>query len=122
MTLLRVVTSPDSLSAILDALLQIGVSGMTVADARCGAAQRHAVSYRGEAYDVSFIPRVEIQIVVDDEHHTEAVNEILEVARRVTSGENRIAVLPIEAVYRIRTGARDDSRKAETQLTAAGRT
>lgn len=114
MTLLRVVTSPDSLGAIYDALLQIGITGMTVADAMGTSAHRQSVSYRGAEYGVSFIPRVEIQIVVDDEHCSEAINEILEVARGVTTGENRVAVLPIEAAYRIRTGSVDYRRETIT--------
>jgi nitrogen regulatory protein P-II 1 len=114
MTLLRVVTSPDKVSAVLDALLQIGIDGLTVADARGASTGRHAVSYRGDEYGVSFIARAELQIVVDDERCSDAINEILEVARHVTTGENRIAVLPIEAAYRIRTGAVDYRREPIT--------
>jgi nitrogen regulatory protein PII len=114
MTLLRVITSPDSLSAIYDALLQIGITGMTVADAMGTSSHRHAVVYRGDEYGVSFIPRVEVQIVVEEDQQSEAINEILEVARGVSTGENRVAVVPIEAAYRIRTGTLDYRREALT--------
>ena len=99
------------MSAIVDALLQIGICGLTVADARSTSSQRHAVSYRGDEYTVAYIPRVEVQIAVNDEECSEAIKAILEVARRVTSGENRISVLPIEAAYRIRTGTTDYRRE-----------
>ena len=105
MTLLRIVTSPDRASAILDALLGVGIAGMTITDLKGAAAgQRHRVTYRGADYDVSFVPRVELQMVLPDEWCGDAINEIMEVARAESSGENRIFVIPIEAAYRIRTG------------------
>lgn len=103
--LLRVVTSPDRAPAILDALLAIGIAGMTITDVRGPSTQqRPRVSYRGTVYDVSFVPRVEIQMVMRDDWVPDAINEIMEVARGESAGENRIFVLPVEATYRIRTG------------------
>lgn len=103
--LLRVVTSPDRAPAILDALLAIGIAGMTITDVRGPSTQqRQRVSYRGTQYDVSFVPRVEIQMVMRDDWVPDAINEIMEVARDESAGENRIFVVPIEASYRIRTG------------------
>ncbi|MBS1819931.1 MAG: P-II family nitrogen regulator [Acidobacteria bacterium] len=105
MTLLRVVTSPDRASAILDALLGIGIAGMTMTDLQGSSAQqRHRLSYRGTEYDVRFVPRVELQIVLRDDWVDAAVNEILEVARTDAVGENRLFVMPVEAAYWIRTG------------------
>lgn len=105
MMLLRVVTSPDRAPAILDALLAVGIAGMTITDVRGPSAQqRHRVSYRGTEYDVSFVPRVEIQMVMPEAWVPDAINEIMEVARDASAGENRIFVLPVEASYRIRTG------------------
>jgi len=105
MTLLRIVTSPDKASAILDALLGVGIAGMTITDLKGTAAgQRQRVTYRGADYDVDFVPRVELQMVLPDDWCSDAINEILEVARDEMSGENRIFVIPIEAAYRIRTG------------------
>lgn len=105
MTLLRVVTSPDRAPAILDGLLAIGIAGMTITDVRGHSLQqRQRVSYRGSEYDVSFVPRVELQMVFPDAWVSDAVNEILEVARADAAGENRIFIIPIEAAYRIRTG------------------
>jgi len=105
MTLLRVVTSPDKASAILDALLAIGIAGMTITDVRGHSVQqRHRMSYRGAEYDISFVPRVELQMVFPDGWVPDAVNEIIEVARTDAAGENRIFIIPVEAAYRIRTG------------------
>ena len=87
------------------ALLGIGIAGMTITDLKATAAgQRQRVTYRGADYDVDFVPRVELQMVLPDDWCSDAINEILEVARAETSGENRIFVIPIEAAYRIRTG------------------
>ncbi len=105
MTLLRVVTSPDRASAILDALLAIGIAGMTMTDVRGPSArQRQRMSYRGAEFDIGFVPRVELQMVFPDAWVPDAVNEIIEVARTDAGGENRIFIIPIEAAYRIRTG------------------
>ncbi len=105
MTLLRIVTSPDRASAILDALLAVGIAGMTITDLQGSSAQqRHRMSYRGTEYDVRFVPRVELQMVLKDEWVQDAINEILEVSRDEALGENRIFVIPVEAAYRIRTG------------------
>ena len=113
MTLLRVVTSPDRATAILDALLAVGIAGMTVTDVQgTSAQQRHRVSYRGTGYDIGFVPRVELQMVLRDDWVGDAINEILETARDEALGENRIFVLPIEAVYRIRTGEVETSTDA----------
>jgi nitrogen regulatory protein PII len=114
MTLLRVVTSPDRASAILDALLSVGIAGMTITDVQATApGQRQRMTYRGAGYDVSFVPRVELQMVLPDDWCSDAINEIMEVSRSEASGESRIFVIPIEAAYRIRTGeveyARDRS-------------
>jgi len=105
MTLLRVVTSPDRATAILDALLAIGIAGMTITDVRGQSVrQRQRTSYRGAEFDISFVPRVELQMVFPDAWVSDAVNEIIEVARTDAEGENRIFIIPIEAAYRIRTG------------------
>jgi len=112
MTLIRVVTSPDRASAILDALLAVGIAGMTITDLKASSpGHRQRMVYRGTDYDVSFTPRVELQMVLPDEWCTDAINEIMEVARSEASGgENRIFVIPVEAAYRIRTGEVEFSR------------
>jgi nitrogen regulatory protein P-II 1 len=90
---------------ILDALLAVGIAGMTITDVRGRSPQqRQRMSYRGAEYDVAFVPRVELQMVMHDDWCSDAINEIMEVARSEAIGENRIDIVPIEAAYRIRTG------------------
>jgi nitrogen regulatory protein PII len=115
MTLIRVVTSPDRATPILDALLGVGIAGMTITDVR-GYSPKHRqhLSYRGAAFDVTFVPRIELQIVLPDEWCSDAINEILEVARAASDGENRIFVIPVEAAYRIRTGEIEYVRERST--------
>ncbi len=114
MTLLRVVTSPDRATVILDALLAIGIAGMTITDVRGQSVrQRQRMTYRGAAFDISFVPRVELQMVFPDAWVRDAVNEIIEVARTDAGGENRIFIIPIEAAYRIRTGEVEYARNRD---------
>jgi nitrogen regulatory protein PII len=111
-TLLRIVTSPDMVIPVLDALLAVGIAGMTITDVRGQSAdQRRLLSYRGTEYDVTFVPRVELQMVLEDAWCTDAINEIMEVARADALGDNRISVIPIEAAYQIRTGEVQYSRQ-----------
>ena len=111
MTLLRVVISPDRATAILDALLAVGIAGMTITDVRGpSASQRQRVAYRATEFDVSLVPRVELQMVFPGPWVADAVNEIIEVAHTDGSGEKRVCIIPIEAAYRIRTGEVESAR------------
>jgi nitrogen regulatory protein P-II 2 len=105
MMLLRVVTSPESVNAVRDALVIAGIGGMTVTDVQgTSASQRQRVHYRGTDFDVSFVPRVELEIVLPDAQVADAINEILEVTRHDAGGEGRIFLLPVDRSFRIRTG------------------
>ena len=105
MTLLRVVTSPGRVDAILDALMLVGITGTTIADVRGSTpTQRQHTRYRGADYDVAFVPRAAMQMVVRDDEVSEAINEVLEVARVEVDGINRIFVLPVDRCYSIMNG------------------
>ena len=108
MTLLRVVTSPGRVDAIVDALMLVGITGMSVADVRGSTLQqRQRTHYRGDDYEVAFVPRAALQVVVRDHEASEAINEVLEVARVEAEGINRIFVLRVECAYSIDNGERE---------------
>jgi nitrogen regulatory protein PII len=109
MTLLKVITSPEFVDQVRDALVQAGIVGMTVTDVRgVSRGPQRRVHYRGAEVDVAYVPRTELQLVVADAHVRDAVNEIMEVTRHdTTPGESRLFVIPVERAYRIRTGEID---------------
>ena len=105
MTLLRIVTSPETVNAVRDALVLAGIGGMTVTDLQgTSGTQRQRVHYRGVEFGVAFVPRVELQIVLPDAQVSEAINEILEITRHDSSGEGQIFVVPVDGSFRIRSG------------------
>ena len=105
MTLLRVVTSPDAVNQVRDALVASGIVGMTVTDVQgTSSSHRQQMHYRGTTYAVSFVPRAELQIVLPDAQVGDAINEIMEVTRHDMLGDGRIYVIPVERSYTIRAG------------------
>ena len=103
--LLRIVTSPDTVNAVRDALVVAGIAGMTVTDVQgTSGTQRQRLHYRGTEFGVAFVPRVELQIVLPDTRVPEAINEILEVTRHDSLGDGQIFVIPVQGSFRIRSG------------------
>jgi len=99
------ITRALKLAEIKEALMEIGVVGMTVMDVRgCGQQKGRHELYRGNEYTVSLLPKVKIEVAVTDEQVEEVVETILEVARTGEIGDGKIFVYPLERVIRIRTG------------------
>lgn len=99
------ITRALKLAEIKDALMAIGVVGMTVTDVRgCGQQKGRHELYRGNEYTVSLLPKVKIEIAVSDEQVDAVVQTILDVARTGEIGDGKIFVSPLERVIRIRTG------------------
>jgi nitrogen regulatory protein PII len=87
----------------------VNLPGMTVTEVRGHGKQKgHMAIYRGKEYDVSLLPKMEIEVVVPDELVDEAVAAIIEAARTGEIGDGRVFVIPVEQSYRIRTGERID--------------
>ncbi len=108
MKMIRAVIKPYKLDDVKDALGDIGVSGLTVTEVRGHGRQKgHTELYRGAEYNVDFLPKTEVAIVVADEQVDEAVNTIVQAARSGKVGDGKIFVSPIERVVRIRTGEED---------------
>ncbi len=106
---IEAIIKPFKLDDVKDALLEIGVNGITVSEVKGhGRQQGHTELYRGAEYVVDFLPKVKIEIVVKAEDTQKVIETITEHARTGKIGDGKIFVLPVEKVIRIRTGEEDE--------------
>jgi nitrogen regulatory protein PII len=107
MKLIKAIVRPNKVDDVKDALGRVNLPGMTVTEVRGHGKQKgHTAIYRGKEYDVSLLPKMEIEVVVPDELVDEAVAAIIEAARTGEIGDGRVFVIPVEQSYGIRTGER----------------
>ncbi len=108
MKLIKAIVRPNRVDEVKDALSSAGISGMTVTEVRGHGRQRgHPTIYRGSEYEVSLLPKVEIEVVVPDSLVDDAIDAIIDAARTGEIGDGRVFVMPIEQGRIIRTGERD---------------
>jgi nitrogen regulatory protein PII len=108
MKLIKAIVRPNKVDEVKEALSKLSISGMTVTEVRGHGKQKgHTAVYRGKEYDVSLLPKMEIEVVVQDTSVDEVIGAIVEAARTGEIGDGRVFVIPIEQSYRIRTGERD---------------
>ncbi len=108
MKLLKAIIRPNKVDEVKDALAKLSISGMTVTEVRGHGKQKgHTAIYRGKEYNVSLLPKMEIEVVVSDSIVEDAIRAIVEAARTGEIGDGRVFVLPVEQSYRIRTGERE---------------
>ena len=108
MKLLKAIIRPNKVDDVKDALAKLNISGMTVTEVRGHGKQKgHTAIYRGKEYNVSLLPKLQIEVVVTDTVAEDAIRAIVESARTGEIGDGRVFVLPVEQSYRIRTGERD---------------
>lgn len=101
------VIKPFRLDAVKEALEEIGVQGLTVTEVKgYGRQKGHAELYRGAEYVVDFLPKVKIEVVVDEAHLEPVLEKIQAAARTGKIGDGKIFVTPVEQAIRIRTGER----------------
>ena len=109
MKLIKAIVRPDKVDAVRQALEGMKVSGMTLTEVRGHGKQKgHTAIYRGKEYDVSLLPKMQIEVVVPDNMVDDAVAAIIQAARTGEIGDGRVFVIPVEQSYRIRTGERSD--------------
>jgi nitrogen regulatory protein P-II 1 len=107
MKLIVAVLKPFKLDEVKEALKTLGVSGMTLTEAQGFGRQRgHTEVYRGAEYEVDFVPKLRVEVLVDDEQADEVVNAIVSNASTGKIGDGKVWVVPIESVVRVRTGER----------------
>ena len=105
MKLISAILKPFKLDAVRNALSDIGVQGMTVTEVTgFGRQKGHTELYRGAEYVVDFLPKVKVEIALDDALVERAIEAITEAARTGKIGDGKIFVVDIEQVVRIRTG------------------
>src|SRR5262252_9458036 len=108
MKLIKCIVRPNKVDEVKDALERIGISGMTVTEVRGHGKQKgHTAVYRGKEYNVSLLPKMQIEAVVSDAIAEDAIRAIVEAARTGEIGDGRVFVLPVERSYKIRTGEQD---------------
>jgi len=102
---IEAIIKPFKLEEVKDHLSQLGVKGMTVTEVKGFGRQRgHRQVYRGAEYQVDFVPKIKIEVVVESELVVQAIEVIERHARTGQIGDGKIFVLPVEDVIRIRTG------------------
>jgi len=106
MKLIKAIVRPNKVDDLKNALSKIAIEGMTVTEVRGHGRQKgHTAVYRGREYEVTLLPKVQIETVVDDSQVGPALKAIGDAARTGEIGDGRIFVVPVEQSYNIRTGA-----------------
>jgi nitrogen regulatory protein P-II 1 len=101
------IVKPFKLDDVKEAVKGLGVNGMTLTEAQGFGRQRgHTEVYRGAEYEVDFVPKIRIEVAVDDEQAAEVVDAIVGAAATGKIGDGKVWVMPVETVVRVRTGER----------------
>jgi nitrogen regulatory protein P-II 1 len=102
---IEAIIRPHLLESVKDALQALGVQGMTISEVKgFGRQKGHTEVYRGSEYKVEFVPKLKIEVILDDDIVENAVDAIIETARTGKFGDGKIFVFPVEEAIRIRTG------------------
>tara|TARA_R110002020_G_scaffold402000_1_gene612196 strand:- start:471 stop:893 length:423 start_codon:yes stop_codon:yes gene_type:complete len=105
MKLITAIIKPFKLDDVRESLSDIGVQGITVTEVKgFGRQKGHTELYRGAEYVVDFLPKVKLEVAVDDDMADQVIDAITQVANTGKIGDGKIFVMPLEQVIRIRTG------------------
>ena len=108
MKMIKAIVRPNKVDDVKSALEKMQISGMTVTEVRGHGKQKgHTAIYRGQEYNVSLLPKMEIEVVVADAVADDVVKAIVQAARTGEIGDGRVFVLPVLESYRIRTGEKE---------------
>ena len=106
---IEAIVKPFKLNEVKDALHELSLQGMTVTEVKgFGRQKGHTEIYRGSEYTVDFLPKVKIEMVVQDTEVTAAIDAIVKAARTGKIGDGKVFVYPVEEAIRIRTDERGD--------------
>ena len=106
---IEAVIQPSRLDAVKDALIEVGVSGMTILEARGHGRQKgHTEFYRGREYSVDLLSKVKVELVIPDEMQEQVVQAIIGAARTGKIGDGKIFISKVEEAIRIRNDERGD--------------
>ena len=102
------IIKPFKLDEVKEALQEVGIQGLSVVEVKgFGRQKGHTELYRGAEYVVDFLPKVKIDVVIDDDQVDQAIEAIVEAARTDKIGDGKIFVSPVEQAIHIRTGETD---------------
>jgi nitrogen regulatory protein PII len=105
MKLVEAIIKPFKLDEVKDALLEIGIQGMTVTEVKgFGRQKGHKETYRGQEYTIEFVPKVKIEVAVQDSQVQRVLDTITRTAKTGSIGDGKIFVRDLEMAVRIRTG------------------
>jgi len=101
---IEAIVKPFKLEEVKDALSEVGVTGMTVTEVKgFGRQKGHTEIYRGSEYTVDFLPKLKVELVIEDEETESAVAAIIKAAKTGKIGDGKVFVSPVEQAIRIRT-------------------
>ena len=107
---IEAIIKPFKLDEVKDALNAIGINGMTVTEVKgFGRQKGHVEVYRGSEYEVSFLPKIKIEVVIPDSIIDKVISTIIEKAKTGNIGDGKIFLYSLEDVIRIRTGDRGEA-------------
>jgi nitrogen regulatory protein P-II 1 len=99
------IVKPFKLDDVKAAVIELGVQGLTVSDVQGFGRQRgHTEVYRGAEYTIDFVPKVRVEVLVDDHDAERVVAGLMDAARTGKIGDGKVWVVPVEGAWRIRTG------------------
>ena len=106
---IEAIIKPFKLEDVKDALSEAGITGMTVSDVKgYGRQQGHSELYRGAEYVVDFLPKIKIELIVDNDDVDSTIDIIIAAAKTGKIGDGKIFVSSIERIVRIRTGEENE--------------
>ena len=109
MKLIQAIIKPFKLDEVKEALLELGIQGMTVTEVKgFGRQKGHKETYRGTEYQIEFVPKIKLDIAVADNRVNEALEAITRAAKTGSIGDGKIFVSELENIIRIRTGESGD--------------
>jgi len=104
MKLVKAIIKPFKLEEVKEALADVGIEGMTVTEVKgFGRQKGHTEIYRGSEYTVDFLPKVMLEVVVDDEDAEKTSEAIVKAAKTGKIGDGKVFIIPVESAVRIRT-------------------
>jgi nitrogen regulatory protein P-II 1 len=110
MKLVTAVVKPHRWDEVRASLEAVGITGMTVSEVSgYGRQKGHTEVYRGAEYDIALVPKVRIEIVVDDTEVDDVLAAVVEAARTGKIGDGKVWIQPVEKVVRVRTGDQDEA-------------
>lgn len=101
---IEAIIRPHKVEDVREALHEVGVTGMTITEVKgIGRQKGHTETYRGSEYEISFVPKIKLEVVAPDSQVQKIISTIIKIAKTGEVGDGKIFLLPIEDVIRVRT-------------------